>query len=521
MEVDGQLPVTQVSSDEPLEELELTPTLPSTALLPGTIVEWGGQTFVVTGGTLSGWYLAARGGTEDPLLLRPGPEWQSWAVLPKHRILPRVLYAGPEGCVIETVSGDPLQLPMSPATALDIARQVAQLVRFLFSAEEPLAVADIDPDCLVSRTGELAYRLLPRVGFVNQGPPRLLREGVTPPELLSGAPMSGKEGVYVTAAILLRLLTGEGVPPEASATAAACAVDLPGIRQFLTCALEAAEKRPDPIEALEEIRALSRPPTPLYRLGSASTIGLNPSRSLNEDSFGLGKRVVSAHERRSELVTACVADGMGGMAAGESASRAAVETFLASTSAAWDHISTLSAYVTQAAWDANRAVSEALAGRDGGCTFTGAVVVGTTLAIAHVGDTRAYLLSGDKLTQLTRDHSLVASLVANGMLTPSEAETSADQGKVLRSLGSLRAPQAGYIEGLDATVGTETIEMKPGEQLLLMSDGVWGDASHSEMLEILIREVGDPQKAADALIERVLSSGARDNATAVVVARVR
>lgn len=510
------------AEDDPLEELELPATLPDSGLAAGTALDWAGERFVLTGDAVAGWYPALREGRPESLLLRPGAGGDFWVGLPKHRFLPRIVHAGPDGCVIEAAQGDPVSSPVGVERALEAAFQLAQLARFLLASPKNLALLDVDPSGLVRRDADLGIRFLPRVAPVGLPPPKVLREGITPPEVIAGDLVSGREGVYVTGAVLLFLLTGQGVPLDATSSSSAVGVEIAGVKQLLFGALEPSEKRIDIFQALEFLRALRSPPSPRYACGMASTVGLNPSRTCNEDSYAVSSRIVEGHELRTQQVCACVADGMGGMAAGETASRAAVDAFLdAVGDGRGVNLAELAKRALYAAWAANRAVVQALEGRDGGCTFTGLLISGSAVALAHAGDTRAYLVSGGALTQLTRDHSLVASLVANGVLTAEQAEHSPEQGKVLRSLGALRASQDGYIDGAEAVTGNATLELKPGDCLVLVSDGVWGDVRDAELLELVVRERCDPQRCADSLIEAVLQAGARDNATAVVVSRLQ
>jgi protein phosphatase len=135
-----------------------------------------------------------------------------------------------------------------------------------------------------------------------------------------------------------------------------------------------------------------------------------------------------------------------------------------------------------------------------------------------VGDTRIYLWRQGQLRQLTRDHSLVAALVTSQMITREEAMRHPDRNQVLRSLGSLRQPQEGYVETLEATTGQLSATLELGEALLLVSDGVWGEVSEAQMAQIL-NQAESSQAAAEALVQRALEAGAPDNATALIVRR--
>lgn len=170
---------------------------------------------------------------------------------------------------------------------------------------------------------------------------------------------------------------------------------------------------------------------------------------------------------------------------------------------------------------------EALSGREGGCTLTGVIVIGNQLSLAHVGDTRAYLYrSGESegmFKALTQDHSLVRALIASGVLSEDEARSSPDRNKVLRSLGSLRQPQEGYVDDLRAALPDlrdAAMPLKLGDLLLLLSDGVWGDLEDGSLRAIVTAHAENPRELVDALIAEVLKVGAFDNATALAIRRV-
>ena len=240
-------------------------------------------------------------------------------------------------------------------------------------------------------------------------------------------------------------------------------------------------------------------------MAAATDIGLNPERPTNEDAYGFVWQQTGQHGGGTLVLRAVVSDGMGGMAAGEVASQAAVRAFLGSAAP------TLEAQV----WEANAAVLTDMQGRDGGCTLTGVEIRGTQVHLGHVGDTRAYLAQGGAVAQLSKDHSYVAAMVASGQMTPQEAETSPERNKVLRSLGSLRAEQDNYVQVLPAP-----LELRVGSRLLLLSDGVWGEVPPPVLHDTLLHEPS-PQGLVDRLIELSLESGAPDNATALVIERVR
>lgn len=200
-----------------------------------------------------------------------------------------------------------------------------------------------------------------------------------------------------------------------------------------------------------------------------------------------------------------VADGMGGHRAGEIASRVAIEELLANAPARND-----AKALARAVRAANRAVMESAGksrGRSGmGTTITAAMVDGLAVSVAHVGDSRAYLLHGGRLQRITEDHSMVADLVRQGAISEEEARFHPQRSVITRALGS------------DANMVADVYEFtaSPGDRLLLCTDGLTGMLEDAYISEILLSEA-DPAAAVAKLIEAANRAGGYDNITAVVV----
>jgi protein phosphatase len=127
--------------------------------------------------------------------------------------------------------------------------------------------------------------------------------------------------------------------------------------------------------------------------------------------------------------------------------------------------------------------------------------------VAHVGDSRIYLLRDGKIEQLTEDHSLIAEKLRHGLLTPDEARTHRMRNVITRSLG--------YQE--DVPVDLQVREVRAGDQFLLCSDGLSGTVAPEEMARAL--STLGPQDAARTLIDMACERGGEDNIT-TVIARV-
>ncbi|UQN08356.1 protein phosphatase 2C domain-containing protein [Deinococcus sp. QL22] len=452
-----------------------------------------------------GWFSAnALGaGPSVDVYVRPAP---LWAGLRPHRLLPKVTPAG-DLLVLAPTDGTPLTPPLDPATA---QAYVTELARLLFALEKQgYAVTDLDPASVHQTRDGLKLRMPPQVARLGEAVQPTLRDSFTPPEVQEGQPAQAKSGVYLLGALFFQWLTQQPLPAEGPSSVVLAGINASGVPQLLNGMLAPLPQRLSPTELLAALKTAATT-LPVYQLAAATDIGLNPERPTNEDSYGFVWKQIGQHGGGNLILRAVVSDGMGGMAAGEVASQAAVRAFLASEALSFE-ASALEAQV----WEANAAVLTDMKGRDGGCTFTGVEIRGTQLHLGHVGDTRAYIAQGGAVVQLSKDHSYVAAMVASGQMTPEEAQVSPERNKVLRSLGSLRAPQDDYVQVLP-----EPLELPVGSRVLLLSDGVWGEMLPPVIHDILLHEPS-LQRIVDHLIELSLASGAPDNATALVIERVR
>lgn len=225
--------------------------------------------------------------------------------------------------------------------------------------------------------------------------------------------------------------------------------------------------------------------------GARSDVGL--VRGHNEDSFLL----------RTPLFV--VSDGMGGHAAGEVASSIAVETVGERAPGTADDV-----LLGAAVEAANMAVIEAAEqgiGKPGmGCTVTSILIEKNKMAVAHVGDSRAYVLRQGTLVRVTHDHSYVEELVDSGQITADEARTHPSRSIITRALGSDPDMYADHF----------SLEVNDGDRVILCSDGLSSMISDAE-IEALAVSSASPQQAADNLVAAALTAGGADNVTVVVV----
>jgi protein phosphatase len=210
---------------------------------------------------------------------------------------------------------------------------------------------------------------------------------------------------------------------------------------------------------------------------------------------------------------------MGGAQAGEVASSLAVRTVLEQMSkpgdgeiagGAWAELSPQSRSLASAIRQANRSIFETATTRQScagmGATLVGVAVTGEQVTIAHVGDSRAYLLRDGVLQQITQDHSFVAEQVRRGILTAEEGMRSELQNVITRALG----PE----ELVDPDI--EELQARQNDLLVLVTDGLTKAVSDAEILEILKRE-RSLDAACSTLIEAAKTNGSDDNITCMLL----
>jgi len=208
---------------------------------------------------------------------------------------------------------------------------------------------------------------------------------------------------------------------------------------------------------------------------------------------------------------AAVADGMGGHLAGEVASAAATDELRSlQDGAPWRGERSAGEALKWAVMEANRRIREMAAGDKSlegmGTTITALLSDGDVVHLAHVGDSRAYLLRKGELSQLTEDHTLVQELVKQGKLRPEDAKRHPQGSIITRALGV----------DADVQVDTATFKIISGDRLLLCTDGLTGVVDQATIRNVLLR-VRDPQQASERLVALANEQGGPDNITVVVL----
>ncbi len=207
---------------------------------------------------------------------------------------------------------------------------------------------------------------------------------------------------------------------------------------------------------------------------------------------------------------AIVCDGMGGYAGGNVASEIAVNTAV-ETIEEMLPISDIEAALKNALDKSNNMIyaqalkSEELANM--GTTAVAVWVENGTATIAHVGDSRAYVYSEGKLTQLTHDHSLVQTLIDNGTITPEEAKTHPYKNVITQALGKDTLPVPSYVE----------CQLKENDVILICTDGLTNMLDDEQIENILSSRTEITQEACEALVDAANENGGTDNITAVLM----
>lgn len=232
------------------------------------------------------------------------------------------------------------------------------------------------------------------------------------------------------------------------------------------------------------------------RAGSATDVGL--VRANNQDQALIASPLFA------------VADGMGGHAAGEVASEVACQALAEAFTAGPPTADAL----VKAAQEANRAVFERARANPemhgmGTTLVAVALITGNghpCLAVAHVGDSRVYLVRDGEIRQVTTDHSLVAELVAEGQIAAEEAERHPQRHVLSRALGVYP----------DVDVDLTVVDPRDGDRFLLCSDGLSREVSDYQIASVM-RRLADPDEAARQLVEEAKAKGGADNITVVIV----
>ncbi|MFV9831654.1 protein-serine/threonine phosphatase PrpC [Bacillus stercoris] len=229
-------------------------------------------------------------------------------------------------------------------------------------------------------------------------------------------------------------------------------------------------------------------------------------RQHNEDDAGIFKG-------KDEFVLAVVADGMGGHLAGDVASKMAVKAM----GEKWNEAETIpqapsecEKWLIEQILSVNSKIYDHAQAHEEcqgmGTTIVCALFTGKTVSVAHIGDSRCYLLQDDNFIQVTEDHSLVNELVRTGEISREDAEHHPRKNVLTKALGTDQS----------VSIDTRSFDIEPGDKLLLCSDGLTNKVEGTELKDILQSDSA-PQEKVNLLVDKANQNGGEDNITAVLL----
>jgi serine/threonine protein phosphatase PrpC len=253
----------------------------------------------------------------------------------------------------------------------------------------------------------------------------------------------------------------------------------------------------------------------LQQLIAACGQSVGKQRELNEDSLLAVTTTLAGNSGNIPFGLYIVADGMGGHQFGEVASNSAIRTVAGFVMRKFHSYlfnlkpepldESLQEIMSAAVIEANKTIQREAPGS--GTTFTAALVLGQQMTIAHVGDSRAYVIYNDgRIEAVTRDHSLVRRLEELGHITPEEATTYPHRNVLYRALG----------QGEVLEPDIFTVPFPSNGSLMMCSDGLWGVVSEQELVRA-VREAPNLQRACQTMVSAANAAGGPDNISVVLV----
>ncbi len=287
---------------------------------------------------------------------------------------------------------------------------------------------------------------------------------------------------------------------------------------------------PDPVttpaQPIDLAAGVTRPlppePTPIYDTQPGANIVFGQSsdqgmvRNNNQDAALSLLFTGASVDMHPPFALFIVADGMGGHSFGEKAAAIATRTIAAEiinqiylpmikmAENGDAEQPTIAEILTQAFRRANEQIIKKV--KDGGTTATAVIMIGNLAYIAHVGDSRAYMINQRGIEQITRDHSLVQRLIELNQLTLDEAKEHSQRNVLYRALG----------QSVDLEVDIQSRRIPHDSYVLLCSDGLWGWVE-DQNIKKTVQETLDPQDACNKLIAQANANGGADNITAVLL----
>jgi serine/threonine protein phosphatase PrpC len=409
--------------------------------------------------------------------------------------------------------GIKLDEPQAIAAVVQVCQAISYVNR------RGLRLNDICPEAVAcDREGRVRLTGLDYITNDDEIPPEpVLNDGYTAPEVYRAKRVDKRADVFSAGALLYTFLTGERLESESWRGEAGPIRFYPP--HVVTPALEQLVRRALLYDPRDRWANIDEFKTELLKLGgeirisSGAYTDVGMVRELNEDSIMSVEFLRDSKVEPARSYLYVVADGMGGAAAGETASAIAVQT-------ARDYLegrltgngAELPTLLAAALEEANLKIIEYQSGhpesRGMGSTAVSLLVSPPNAAVAWVGDSRAYLYENGALRQLSKDHSLVQRLVEIGQITAEEARTHEHKNVITRSLGARQSGPAG--------VEAKPLRLKRGDRLVLCSDGLTTHVDDAALREIIARH-RHPYEAARELVVAANAGGGSDNISVIVV----
>ncbi len=399
-----------------------------------------------------------------------------------------------------------LQEQHSYAVALELTNQVGQL--FNQAYQQGWCFFQIIPQ-FIQGDSTIKFFDLTNVCLVGERFIFSRETNYCAPEIASDRPINEAMSVYIIGTLLYQAIYQQLPAPKLNYDYLNVQ-PIPGIYQIISLCLSPIEEGislNQLVKALGETKQTFSNYKVQWDVVSRSTIGLSRQRLHNEDNYSI-QQYSSSYK---DVILAVLADGMGGLAQGEIASQLAVKTVIETPiDCLTDSEEQCNEWLVSVVKKANKYVTEKV--HKGGTTLSIAWVNSRQLRIAHIGDSRIYLIRNQMICQLSEDHSLVAMLLADGDITYEESHKHPQRNILTRCIGSKEKLSSSHIQTLQSFGSNSSIFLEQGDIIILCSDGVWDLVPQIELAEIFT-ESRNLKIAVNNIINLVLVRGARDNAT--------
>lgn len=404
-----------------------------------------------------------------------------------------------------------LQKKHSPEAPLLITQQIGQLFQIIY--QKGWCFFQLIPQ-FIQVDSTIKFFDLTNICLIGETTISIRETAYCAPEIAFNFPASEGMSAYLIGTLLYQAIYHQ-LPDAKQNSNFLDLQPIPGIYQIISlCLLPTIGERislNQLVKVLGEAQQTFSKCKVQWNVASSSTIGLSMQRLHNEDSYAVQQHSSSD----KDVILAVLADGMGGLAQGEVASYLAVKTVIeAPINRFNDSEDKDNQWLVSVVQEANKCVIENV--DKGGTTLSIAWANGRHLRIAHVGDSRIYLIRKKILCQLSEDHSLVALLLADGEITYEESQKHPQRHILTKCIGSKETLGSNYIQTLYSFGSDSSILLEQNDIVILCSDGVWDLIPQIELAKTFI-DTQNLQIAVNNTINLVITRGARDNATIIAM----